>query len=220
MAETDVHRNLMFDLIGTLEDRYENDRMVYVSGNLLVFYHEGDKRKHVAPDVFVVDGVEKRTRDHYLIWEERRGPRVVIELTSRSTKREDIDKKFRLYEQELRVPEYFLFDPSAEYLRPPQRGYRLRGNEYAAIRPVEGRLPSKFLGLHLERDGTQLRLFDPALGRRLPTPAERLRQIRAEKRLAELEIERERATRLETEAEMERLRRELDALRRGGSRKD
>ncbi len=85
---------------------------------------------------------------------------------------------------------------------------------------MEGRLPSKFLGLHLERDGTQLRLFDPALGRRLPTPAERLRQIRAEKRLAELEIERERATRLETEAEMERLRRELDALRRGGSRKD
>jgi hypothetical protein len=61
LAETDVHRDLMVDLIGTLEDRYENDRMVYVSGNLLVFYHEGDKRKHVAPDVFVVDGVKKRT---------------------------------------------------------------------------------------------------------------------------------------------------------------
>jgi Uma2 family endonuclease len=186
--------------------------MVYVSGNLLVFYQEGDRRKHVSPDVFVVYGVEKRKRDHFLIWEERKGPRVVIELTSRSTRREDTGKKFRLYEQELRVPEYFLFDPFAEYLNPPLRGFRLHGDHYVGIRPLEGRLPSKVLGLHLEHDGAQFRLFDPEQGNWLLTPKERLAQMAMEK-------QRERSARISAEKEVERLRRELDALRRGASRR-
>jgi Uma2 family endonuclease len=198
MAETDVHRKLMTDLIETLEDRYANDRMVYVSGNLLVFYQEGDRRKHVSPDVFVVHGVEKRMRENYLIWEEGKGPDAVIELTSKSTKEEDLDDKYRLYAEVLHVPEYFLFDPHGEYLRPPLRGYRLRGREYFPIRSVAGRLPSKVLGLHLERDGTQLRLYDPQERRRLISPRE---------------------FRKEALAEIERLQRELDARHRNGSRK-
>ena len=56
MAETDVHRDLMMDLIRTLGAHYAADPMVYVSGNLLLFYEEGNKRKHVSPDVFVVRG--------------------------------------------------------------------------------------------------------------------------------------------------------------------
>jgi Uma2 family endonuclease len=184
----------MVDLIQTLQARYADDPQVYVSGNLLVFYREGDRRRHVAPDVFVVRGVAKRQRDNYLIWAEGKSLDAAIELTSKSTRREDIEHKFHLYETELRVREYFLFDPYAEYLHPPLRGYRLRAGEYAGIRPVAGRLPSKVLGLHLERHGTQLRLYDPSMGRWLPTPSE----------------EREQAM-----AEVERLHRELDELRRG-----
>ena len=45
---------------------------------------------------------------------------------------------------------------------------------------MAGRLPSKVLGLHLERDGTQLRLWDPATGERLPTPNERAERAEAE----------------------------------------
>jgi len=198
MAETDVHRDLMVDLIETLQDRFENERMVYVSGNLLVFYQEGDRRKHVAPDVFVVRGVENRQRENYLIWEEGKSLDAVIELTSKSTKEEDVDDKYRLYSKELRVPEYFLFDPHGDYLHPPLRGFRLRGDEYFPIRSIAGRLPSRVLGLHLERDGTQLRLYDPQTRRRLITPREFNKEARAE---------------------IARLRRELNARQRNGSRK-
>ena len=65
MAETDWHRDLMMTLIQTLGTYYAADPMVYVSGNLLVFYEPGNRRKHLSPDVFVVKGVEKRQRPNY-----------------------------------------------------------------------------------------------------------------------------------------------------------
>ena len=98
MAETDVHRKDMVDLIATLEDYFAADPKVYVSGNLLLFYEEGNKRKHVAPDVLVVRGVPKLPfRKYYLLWEEGRGPDLVIELTSKTTRKEDREKKLVLY---------------------------------------------------------------------------------------------------------------------------
>ena len=58
MGESDIHRENMTDLIETLGDYFANEPMVCVSGWLLVYYEEGDPRKRVAPDVFVVRGVE------------------------------------------------------------------------------------------------------------------------------------------------------------------
>lgn len=200
MAETDWHRILMAILIDTLTAWYADRPRVYVSGNLLIFYEPGNKRRHVSPDVFVVKGVAKRLRPNYLLWEEGRGPMLVIELTSSSTKSEDLHKKFLLYQDVLKVREYFLFDPLGDYLDPPLRGYRLRGGKYQPIPALAGRLPSQVLGLHLERHGSDLRLYDPQTGLWLPTPAERTDQAEAARRGAE--------------AENERLRRELTELRR------
>ncbi len=101
------------------------------------------------------------------------------------------------------MSEYFLFDPFEEYLHPRLQGYRLAKGAYRPIRAVKGRLPSKVLGLHLEADGELLRLYDPAGRRRLPTPPE---VVEAQKREA--------MARQEAEAEVERLRRELEELRR------
>jgi Uma2 family endonuclease len=196
MAETDVHRRVMMDLIEILEDRYAADPMVYVSGDLLLFYEEGNKRKHVSPDVFVVLGVPKRDHLNYLVWREGKGPDFVIEVTSKSTRAEDRKKKLALYRDVLKVPEYILFDPLAEYLKPPLQGFRLVDGEYVPIEPIAGRLPSAVLGLHLERDGQSLRLVDPATARRLPTRLERAAAADA------------------AEAELARLRQELEALRR------
>ena len=159
MAETDLHRLLIVDLIDSLDAFYNADPMVYVSGNLLLFYVPGDRRRHVSPDVFVVKGVPKQRRRNFLVWEEGKGPDAVFEITSASTREEDEDDKFWLYQDTLRVPEYFLFDPLGEYLNPPLKGYRLRDGKYIPIRPVRGRLPSRVLGLHLERSGSELRLF-------------------------------------------------------------
>src|SRR6516225_10037359 len=78
MAETDHHRKLMTDLIQTLDRYYADDPNVYVSGNLLLFYEPGNRRRHISPDVLVVKGIAKHDRPNYLLWEERKGPDVVI----------------------------------------------------------------------------------------------------------------------------------------------
>ncbi|MHC5540842.1 Uma2 family endonuclease [Singulisphaera rosea] len=190
MAETDIHRRGLMDLIETLEDRFADDPMVYVSGNLLLYYEEGNKRRYVSPDVFVARGVPKLPpRERYLLWEEGKGPDLVIEVTSRSTRLEDQNRKRTLYGEILKVTEYFLFDPTQDYLKPAMQGFRLMGGEYEPIEPVDGRLQSVVLGLHLERAGLELRLHDPASGRWLPTPRERAEQAEAEAARLRLELE-------------------------------
>ncbi len=64
MAETDWHRKLMTIIIEILEAFFAGQR-VYVSGNLLVFYEPGNRRRHISPDVFVVRGVENYQRPNY-----------------------------------------------------------------------------------------------------------------------------------------------------------
>ncbi len=204
-AETDWRRDLMNALIQTLAAYYAADPMVHVSGNLLVFYKPGNRRRHLSPDDFVVKGVEKRRRPNYLIWEEGKGPEIVIELTSQSTREEDIEDKYELYQDTLRVPEYFLFDPFGDYLQPALQGHRLRRGSYEPINPVEGRLPSKVLGLQLEGSGRELRLYNPATKQWLPTPQEAVANANGAQRQAEQEIE--------------RLRREIAELRRRGNGK-
>ncbi len=211
VAETPEHRDNLFDLIYLLRGWFRTDPQVYVSGNMFLYYVEGDPRRHVSPDVFVVRGIPAaRRRRRYLLWEEKKGPDAAIELTSPSTRHEDLVEKFHLYQDVLKIPEYFLFDPFTEYLDPPLQGYRLRKGRYGRIRPVQGRLPSRVLGLHLDRDDWRLRLYDPATRRWLPTPEEE----REARREAEAARRREAAALRKAEAEIERLRRELDALRR------
>ena len=172
MAETDVHRDLMIDLIVMLREYFRDDPHVYVSGDLLLYYEEGNPRRSVAPDVFVVKGVPSGRRRIYKLWEEGQPPDVVFEVTSRSTRREDLRTKHDLYAR-LGVTEYFLFDPLDEYLRPPLQGYRLAQGRYVPLRPAaDGALWSTTLGLELHPRGESLRLFDPESQRWLPTPQE------------------------------------------------
>ncbi len=113
------------------------------------------------------------------------------------------------------------FDPTEDYLKPPFQGFRLVEGEYVAIESVLGRLPSTVMGLHLERSGVDLRLFDPTTRKWLPTPRERAEAERAraevERAGAEAErarAEREKAERSRIEAEVIRLREENESLRR------
>jgi Uma2 family endonuclease len=214
MAETDWHRVLMVALIQTLDAFYAADPLVYVSGNLLMYYVRGDKRRHLSPDVFLVKGVRKGLRANYLTWEEGKCPDLVIELTSSSTRHEDLNRKYQLYQSTLRVTEYFLFDPRDDYLEPRLQGFRLRRGRYVPVRPVRGRLPSGVLGLHLEEHGESLRLYDPATRKWLPTPAEVREQTAAALREEKAARRREAAARRRAEVEAERLRRELEELRR------
>jgi Uma2 family endonuclease len=204
MAETDKHRKLMNILIETLDLYFIKDPNVYVSGNLLLFYEPGNKRRHLSPDVMFVRGVPKGDRLNYLTWIEEKGPDVVIELTSSSTRHKDTKKKFAIYRDTLRVSEYFLFDPLGDYLTPRLQGYRLIEGQYVAIEAKDGRLPSVELGLHLERTGEVVRLWDPTTETLLPTPAQQ-QQERADQ-------QQERAQKAEDQ--LARALQELENLRR------
>jgi Uma2 family endonuclease len=165
VGETDVHRREILHTIETLERHFRDAPDIYVSGNLMFYYEEGNPSAVVSPDVFVVKGVRKGLRRTYKLWDEGVAPCVVIEMTSRSTRLEDKGNKRALYAQ-LGVREYFLFDPLGEYLKPPLQGFTLVDGEYAAL-PVEsdGGIISRELGLKLYRDETVLRLFDLTSGR-------------------------------------------------------
>ena len=199
MAETDKHRDLMFYFIEALKAFFAlSGRTVYVSGNNFLFWEEGNPKARVSPDCYVVFDVTPEERNSYMAWKEGgRLPAVVFEFTSRKTQREDTSTKFPLYEQVLRVPEYFQFDPTGDYLHPRLQGYRLGPDgRYVRLELTDDRLYSEQIDLDLVMAGETLRLYDPAGGRFLPT-------------LIESE-----AQRAAVEQENERLRAELEALRR------
>lgn len=213
MGETPRHiRNIRY-LLEPLEEWFASDPMAYVAGNMFVHFERGDQNRHVSPDVFVVRAIPKVTepeRRAYLVWEEDRAPDFVVEFTSESTRELDQTTKRTIYQDVLGVREYFLFDPFEEYLHPRLQGYRLAKGAYRPIRAVKGRLPSKVLGLHLEADADLLRLYDPAADRWLPIPPE----VEEARKQAEAERAAEVERRRQAEAEVERLREELEALRR------
>ena len=222
MAETDLHAQLIIDLRFALKEFFRDDPDLYVSGNLLLYYVEGDPRKSVAPDVFVVRGAGKRPRRVYKLWEEKLPPNVVFEISSSETWKEDLQRKWQLYAQ-IGVKEYFIFDPEYTYLKEPLLAYRLKKGQLAQLKVVGGRVHSAELGLDVIDTGETLRLFDPKAERFLPTEAEVLEARRAEAetrqqaeealRRAEKAHTEEAEARRRAEDEVARLRRELEMLR-------
>jgi Uma2 family endonuclease len=201
MGETDLHRKEMIRQMQLLE-RFFAGRRVYVSGDLLVYYEQGNPKKFVVPDVFVVKGLEPGDRRVYKLWVERRPPDAIIETTSRKTKKKDTDTKPALYAR-LGVKEYFLFDPTQDYLDPPLQGHRLAGERYVDIEAdAQGMLVSVELGLRLQADQGKLMAYRLDTGERLLTADEAL-LAEAKARRAEAEA------RQAAEAEVAQLREEL-----------
>jgi Uma2 family endonuclease len=242
MAETDFQREPLAYAVSSLRLRFQERADVYVSGNLFVYYEEGNPAAVVAPDVFVVLGVPKHDRRIYKVWAEGKAPDVVIEITSKKTRTEDEKKKPALYQQ-LGVKEYFQYDPTGDYLEPPLKGRWL--DENGEYQPMSlSRLPggilslySYLLNLELHLEAGRLRLFDPdaevyLLSHEEEQQARREaeRQARVAEQQARLErqarqdaeqqarLERQARQQAETraseaEAQIERLKAELERLR-------
>ena len=200
MAETDTHRKLMMDCILMLEDHFENDDDVYVSGNLLMYYEEGNPRKSISPDVFVVFGVEKKLRRTFQTWAELNTPDFVLEVASPKTFKNDMGHKKDLYASVLAVKEYYIYDPLGQIV-PSFVGYRLIDGVYQEIDFVHERLPAETLGLELGEHDGKLRLYNPETSQWLRTPLEEVKEIRARAENAEAEL-------AKALAEIERLRAE------------
>ena len=199
MAENDAQLAAIHYGIGALRVYYQTRADVYVSGDLLMYYVEGNPRVSVAPDVFVAFGVEDRVRMNYKVWEEGKAPDFVLEVASKSTWRGDLGPKRNIYAR-LGVKEYWMYDPTGEYFSPVLQGLRLAGNAYVrqlAVASPDGALAlsSDTLELELRAQGGEMRFRDPATGQVLLSHQEEVAARRdaesraeaAEARVAELE---------------------------------
>ncbi len=169
MAENDAQRSAIMYGIGALARHFKDRRDVYVSGDLLIYYEEGNPRVSIAPDVFVVFGVEDRQRPNYKLWEEGQAPAFVLEVASPSTWRDDLGRKRAVYAR-LGVREYWQYDPTGEHLPARLQGERLTPSGYLRQPVATGldgtlTLRSETLGLELLAvPGREMRFRDPATG--------------------------------------------------------
>ncbi len=243
MGETDLHRYWIMRLYDLLQTHYQ-DQHVYVGCDLLVYYEEGNPKKFVVPDVFVVFDSDPGPRRTFRIWEECRVPSVVFEVSSRSTAEKDLVDKPKLYAR-LGIQEYFLFDPEADYLNPPLQGFHLVDGQMVQMEPTNGCLQSLLCRCQLQLDDGFLDFLDINSGQPWLTAAEAaqrereyFRRLSESERIAkELECqakerersakeqeraakeqeraakEQERAARLAAEAEIVKLREEIERLK-------
>jgi hypothetical protein len=148
--------------------------------------------------------MSKGLRKTYKLWEEGVAPCLVVEVTSDSTRDEDLGDKKAHY-RSLGVEEYILFDPLGDYLDPPLEGLVLRQGRYVRLPlAADGSLRSVTTGLVFRPKGQRLAVIDPGLGEVVPRDQE-LRVLYAV----------ESASRRAVEEENARLRAELARLKQG-----
>ena len=223
MAETDFHA----EQITTLSDQFKryfgiND-LIHIGVDSFIYYEEGDITKCVAPDIYIVFGVEKYPlRRSFYTWKEGAVPVAVIEFLSDSTAHQDRTKKVELYLKDIGVQEYFIHQPEME--KPAEfHGWQLNpSGDIVEIEPdVDGGLFSEALNLWLRWEDdqtTHVRLLRPYLpdGTPIDTSMEIKHQLEHEKMLREEEQtlrEEEQHLREEAEAKVSELEAELERLR-------
>ena len=135
------------------------------------------RRDHRIPDLLVAFNVSFGTaigQRGYAILEQGKPPDFVLEVASLTTGRNDYREK-RVDYAAFGIPEYWRFDPSGgRYHDAPLAGDRLVGDAYQPIPVVQSDAThhwghSEVLGLHLCWEESQLRWWDPAARRYLPT---------------------------------------------------
>lgn len=189
LAESDLQFKPLTESVHALRQRYRDRSDVYVAGNMLMYYRMNDNGVRVAPDVFVVFGVDDHPRDSYIIWRENgKAPDFVLEIASPSTYARDLTEKRAIYAA-FGVTEYWRFDPTGRLFTPALEGERLVDGEYQTIPVVaddSGILRGYSSILELEicvRPELELKLYDPASGtwlRNLEDAEDALNETQAE----------------------------------------
>jgi Uma2 family endonuclease len=218
VAESDFQLDYVIYARESLRQHFKHCQDVYVAGNLLIYYDEGNPKAAVAPDCFVVRGVPNHKRRTYKVWQEGEVPVFCLEITSMSTRSQDLGPKLGTYAF-LGIEEYWQYDPTGDYLDPRLQGYRLDGSSYQEIpRPhpfgADYHLTSAVLGLELHLEDGRLRFRDPSTGLFLPDLDESLAEN------ARLEDEKARVLAGKAQAEAEKARAEEQARTEAQRRHD
>ena len=165
LAETDFQFNPLTEMVHALRVHYEDRPDVYAAGDMFVYYRMNDPGAVVAPDVYVVFGVDKHPRRSYFLWRDGKAPDFVMEIASAGSYHRDVGHKRDVYAA-IGVKEYWRFDPLRECFDPPLAGERLVNHAYHPI-PVGAdangilRGYSPILGLDLCVRDDLLKLYDP-----------------------------------------------------------
>ena len=212
MAETPKHQQVMIDCMDIMRSHFRGLADVYIGGNMMLYYEEGNPRKSISPDVFMVRGVSKQELRTYKTWEQQPTLDFVLEVASPSTYTRDFNEKMEIYAKILKVKAYCIYDPYHE-IDPYFVGFRLVGEAYEEIPFVDDRLPFEVLGLEFgERDGA-LRLYDPVKSAWLLTSQERVAQEALARQEAESRVEQETRVRQAAESRAQHAEAELEKLR-------
>ena len=197
-------------VVGHLEVHFRGIPGARVNGNTFIYYVEGDPRRSVSPDCYVVFGLSEAAlrslslegNNTYLLWEVGKVPDFILEIGSPSTARADLGRKRDLY-AEIGVSEYWRYDATGgQFYGEALVGERLVGGEYRRMEmhgESDGRTwsHSEALNLDLRWTDGELRFWDPVVDHWLLSQEEErdgrlvaeARAEAAESRVAELEAE-------------------------------
>jgi len=183
MGEGSVHRAVT-DLVRALIAQWLSSRgeRAFVGSNQFIYWRGKSRKEQIAPDVYVLPGVEPESRiDH---WDTRTGvaPSFVLEVVSKDIPKDYVRAPLRY--SEVGVSELVLFDPDAQLStkRALWHVYRHRGGRFVlSERTARDRVRSTVLGCYLravgEGDRQRVRLATGARGERIfPTVEEALRR--------------------------------------------
>lgn len=226
MAATDFHAQQITTFSDQLSRYFASHSEIYIGVDNFIYYSEGNRRKFVSPDVYVVLGAQKHPlRRSFYTWAEGAVPTAIFEFLSDATANQDRHEKVELYLNTIGAAEYFIHQP--EWEKPSEfRGWRLdaSGDIVEMVPDASGGLFSESLNLYLRWEVlvvSEVRLLRPYLpdGTAITTSMEEHQlRVNAEMRAESAEVRAETAEaraaseaqqREELEAELERLRRQL-----------
>ena len=161
MGETSAHYLLIAELMQMLRMHLKSRSDVFLTANMNVYFVEGDPHKWVAPDILIAFGVPNRDRNVYKCWAEGVFPQVVIEVASERTWKSDLNEKLKLYEK-LGVEEYYVLDgESGRHTGVPITCLRRKEELLTPIDASDGTAFSDLLGLRIVFSEGRFRLFEP-----------------------------------------------------------
>ena len=216
--ETQRHKMQMDLLIHSLYPWLEKQDNAYIGGNMFIYYSAAQLKNEdfKGPDFFAVLDVPKVERKSWVVWEEGKAPDVVIELLSDSTANYDKTDKKEVYQNQMRVPEYFWYHP----FHPEDfAGFRLNGRSYQPLNLEENGYFCESLQLYLTRwegnyEGvttTWVRWADLD-GNLLPTRGEIAQQAQAQAQQAQAQAQQAQAQAQQAQAENIKLANKLREL--------
>lgn len=219
MAATGFHADQISIFSEQLLRYFAINPHIYIGIDNFIYYREGDITKFVAPNIYVVFGVDKYPqRRSFYTWSEGTVPTTIFEFLSDATANQDRHEKVQRYLTEMGVQEYFIHQPDME--RPIEfRGWQRNaaGNIVEIVPDAQGGLFSEALNLYFrweDQRHSHVRLLRPYLpdGTPITTSMEEHHlRVEAEERREEAETHAaaEAQRREEAELELERLRAQL-----------